>query len=142
MLGASLNDQQSMQRASFLLEPPFFHTVSVKLGTILAMKQRIVHHGVNNRYLPPRIILFDILSTSKEKGQDEHQFYDWMWKYEAYGVDSPQFAQSLLQYKDTVPSIMSRYDDNSQTVVKAGIDTIIARLKQVKEGEVTTEMKQ
>ena len=101
-----------MRPRAYLLDSEWFHSIPVHPGDMMILWQSIPHFGVrNNSTLLPRIGLFSILSSDDSDDQDEYQYFRWMYIADAYGNDSRQYAEALVQGKQHDP--LKRMDGQS-----------------------------
>lgn len=96
-----------LRRNAYLLDPEWYHSVPVFAGELAIFLQHVPHFGVRNRSSQNRVVLFTMLSPSNEAAQDDHQFFRWMFMAEAFGTNSKQFAEALVENKQYSP--LQRY---------------------------------
>lgn len=94
------HEPQTMQRVFHLLQPEHYHDDPndyAVVGEVVVFRLSTPHFGVANRMQKNnRVVLFGLLSHMKGNGQDELQVYPWLYARDAFGEDSPEYAQSLV----------------------------------------------
>jgi hypothetical protein len=97
---SSSHDPAAMRSVAHLLFPQEYESVPVSAGDMIFFRQSTPHYGVKNSCPQgDRVVLFSILSPSTAPGQDEHQVMPWLFIGSAFGWDSKEFAQALVDYK-------------------------------------------
>jgi hypothetical protein len=98
------DDPAEMRSVAHLLHPQEYESVPVFPGDMVFFRQSTPHYGVKNSCPQgDRVVLFSILSPSTAPGQDEQQVMPWLFIGSAFGWDSKEFAQALVDNKAHSP---------------------------------------
>jgi hypothetical protein len=110
----SCSSKRSVMRSlAHLLQPEHYRSQMAMSGEIIFFRQTTPHHGVrNDMEVGKRVVLFSMLSSSSAEGQDSFQVFPWLYVRHAFGPESPEFAQSLLDAKSHDVNPIQRLKDD------------------------------
>ena len=98
------NDPTEMASVAHLLDSHHYESLPVLPGDIVFFRQSIPHFGVKNICTQgDRVVFFSILSQSNASMQDALQVFPWLYIGAAFGWESREFAQALVDNKDFRP---------------------------------------
>ncbi len=97
-------DPTEMRSVVHLLSADNYESLPVAAGDLVFFRTSISHFGVCNT-MPQgnRIVLFGILSPFPSTGQDATQVFPWLYIGYAFGWQSWEFAQSLVEGREHKP---------------------------------------
>ena len=118
---ASSHSPRIMRQKAALLDASNYHSSPVKAGDMILLHQGVPHGGSEN-HLPgtSRDMLFGIATPHPEEEDPSDNVFRWCYMRAAYGEESKQFAESLVnaqQYMDVLPSMHSDADRRAARAV-------------------------
>ncbi len=108
-------DPAAMRSVANLLAAQNYESLPVAAGDIVFFRMSTPHFGVRNT-MPQgnRVVLFSILSPFPAAGQDATQVFPWLYIGQAYGWQSREFAQSLVEGKEHKPLQRLQVDETRE----------------------------
>lgn len=98
------HDPEEMASVAHLLDASQYESQPVLPGDLVFFRHSTPHFGVQNVCDEgDRVVLFGILSPSEASMQDAQQVPPWLYVGAAFGWNSKQFAQALVDYKAFAP---------------------------------------
>ncbi len=88
-------------------------------GDIMIFWQNTPHYGVRNCSIQPRVALFtmpSLHSGQEQDADDKYQFFRWMFKAEAFGKKSKEFALAMVDDKQHDPVGRFEREERAQAV--------------------------
>jgi hypothetical protein len=91
-------DPAAMRRVAHLLQPQHYASSPAQPGEVIVFRLSTPHFGVANS-MPQgnRVVLFGLLSSTSQPGQDALQVFPWLYTRYAFGCSSLEFARSLVE---------------------------------------------
>ena len=91
------DDPATMRSVAHLLASNKYISQRLHPGDIIIFRQSTPHFGVANTCtVGDRVLLFAVLSPSSASGQDQEQVMPWLFIRDAFGSNSKEFAQTLV----------------------------------------------
>ncbi len=109
------NDPTEMRSVAHLLSADNYESLPVAAGDLVIFRTSISHFGVRNT-MPQgnRVVLFGILSPIPSTGQDAIQVFPWLYTGYAFGWQSREYAQSLVENREHKPLQRLRADETRE----------------------------
>lgn len=106
------HDSMEMRSVSHLLASEHYVSHQLFPGYVIIFRQSTPHFGVTNTcHAGDRVLLFSVLSPSNSPGQDQEQVMPWLFVRHAFGEDSKEYAQALVQFRLHHPIFRLQGDD-------------------------------
>jgi hypothetical protein len=108
-------DPAAMRPVAHLLNVENYESLPVSAGELVFFRASTPHFGVRNT-MPQgnRVVLFSMLSADSKPGQDELQVFPWLYIGYAFGFDSCEFAQALVDGKEHKPLVCIKGDETPE----------------------------
>lgn len=92
------SNPSAMRRVAHLLQPEHYASSPAQPGEVIVFRLSTPHFGVANS-MPQgnRVVLFGLLSSTSQPGQDALQVFPWLYTRFAFGASSREFARSLVE---------------------------------------------
>lgn len=101
-----------MRKNAYLLDKSFYHNIPMLPGDMLVLRHTVSHYAPPNTLkgalASPRVMLFSMLASDLNPAQDKYQRFMWHYVYDAFGAESPEYAQALIDCKAEDP-ILTRF---------------------------------
>lgn len=118
------DNKKQMASVASLLHASQYESLPAMPGDIIFFRHSTPHYGVRNEGKKgDRLVLFSILSSSNENRQDELQVYPWLYIRHAFGENSKEFAQSLVDNKEHHP-VQRMFKEEGKIVHQACINCL------------------
>jgi hypothetical protein len=119
-------DPAAMRPVAHLLKATNYESLPVSAGDLVFFRSSTPHFGVRNT-MPQgnRVVLFSMLSANSQTGQDALQVFPWLYMGSAFGFESIEFAQELVESREHKPLVYIKGDESA-----AAYEATVACLKK------------